>query len=253
MNLSPETFEHIRKHFTSVYPKEGCGLVLTDGSFIPCDNVADDPTTDFVIEDDIYHLHEENLAAIVHSHCFTGSYKNYQLDPRTPSGADIRGHISTGVPWGITHCDGENIENFIWLGESHLIPPIGRDFIHGFTDCYSACRDWYRVECDLIIPEFPRDMNWWTDDKKDLYMDGFHKAGFEVIAEEDATVGDAILFRIASRQVNHAGVIVADGQVFHHLFGNLSNIENYHKYRKGVIAFLRHKTLNQNIQQLEAA
>lgn len=245
MELSSTTFEAIRQHFVAEYPNEGCGLVLKDGSFVPCENVAEDKSKDFAIKDEVYEQFEDELAAVVHSHVHNGVYRQYLLDPRTPSGADIRGHIGTGVPWGITHCDGENIEHFIWLGESHLIPLLERDFIHGFTDCYAACRDWYRVERNLIIPEFPRDMDWWTDDSKNLYMDGFDRAGFYVIDEADAKPGDAILFRIASRQPNHAGVIVDDGHnIFHHLFGRYSTIECYETYRRGIVHFLRHKDLN---------
>lgn len=246
MNISPETFEAIRAHFCSVYPNEGCGLLLQDGSYVPCDNVSQSPKTHFAIDDAVYEQYEDEVVAVLHSHVLTDApVATYALDPRTPSGQDIEGHISSGKLYGITCCDGENIEHFIFLGESHLEPLEGRNFIHGYTDCYAACRDWYRVERNIIIPEFVRDFNWWTDDKKDLYMDGFTKAGFYVIDEADAKVGDAILFRIASRQVNHAGVINGDGTVLHHLFGRLSCTERYEKYRKGIIAFLRHKDLNQ--------
>lgn len=246
MHLSEQTLEDIRAHFSSAYPNEGCGFILKDGSFVAADNIADEPQKHFAISDELYLEHEDNLAAVVHSHTTihpTGQYG--YIDPRTPSAADHEGHIATAVPWGITLCDGENIDPFIWLGETHLIPLYGREFIHGYTDCYAACRDWYRVERDLIIPEFPRELNWWTDESQSLYMDGFKEAGFYEITEEEALPGDAILFRVASRQVNHAGIYLGGTQVFHHLFGRLSTEESYHKYRKNVIAFLRHKELNQ--------
>lgn len=246
MHLSNETLEDIRAHFCSVYPKEGCGFVLKDGSFIAAENINEKPELHFSIADEFYLAHEDNIAAIVHSHVDTQPTGQYgYIDPRTPSADDHLGHISTAVPWGITFCDGENIETFIWLGETHELDLYGREFIHGYTDCYAACRDWYRVERNLVIPEFPREMNWWTDDNANLYIDGFKTAGFYEIDEADALPGDAILFRVASRQVNHAGIYIGGTQVFHHLFGRLSCDESYHKYRKNIIMFLRHKDLNQ--------
>lgn len=248
MQLSPETFEAIRAHFCKAYPNEGCGLVLKDGSFIPCENVAQNPKLHFEVADEVYHEHEDELAAVVHSHSLADPITHNQ-DPRMPSGADLQGHIDTAVPWGITQCDGENIENFIWLGETHLIPLLERDFLHGYLDCYAACRDWYRVERDLTIPEFARDMSWWTKDGEDLYMEGFKKAGFYVIDEADIREGDAALMSVASRgKVNHAGVIVGNNEVFHHLYGRLSCNEPLSKYatKGAVVCYLRHETLNQD-------
>lgn len=257
MHLEPATQAAIREHFCSQYPLEGCGLVLKDGSYVPSLNVSAAPYQQFAIPDEFYDEHKANVAAVVHSHCTAGMYRNYKLDTRTPSGSDIRGFMACQegdelIPWGITHCDGENIEHFIWLGETHTIPLLEREFIHGYLDCYAACRDWYRVERDLIIPEFPRDVNWWNDEKQNLYMEGFEKAGFYPINEDEVKVGDAVLMRVASRQVNHAAVIVGDGQMFHHLFGQLSCIENYHRFqhpKNSIVMFLRHKTLNQEASQ----
>lgn len=248
MNLTPETLEEIRLHFCRAYPNEGCGLILKDGTFVGTDNVAEDPSKFFTVPDADYYRHEDNLAAIVHSHSMHDVFSpRDNWDHRTPSGMDIQVHIATGVPMGITICDGQGIDPFIWLGESHLIPLVGREFIHGFTDCYAACRDWYKIERGIEIPEFPRDMSWWTQEGKNLYMEGFEKAGFTVIPAEDVKVGDAVLMQVASRVVNHAGVITDTDEIFHHLYGRLSCHEPLSKYSKGVEVYVRHKDLNQEV------
>ena len=247
MNLTADTTEAIRAHFTACFPNEGVGFVLTDGSFVALKNVAAEPLEHFQVDDADYEKYEDTLAAIVHSHPHNkpvGSIKPH--DPRTPSHSDIQCHLDTGVPMGIVDCDAENINSFIWLGESHLHDVIGRDFIHGYFDCFSTCRDWYIQKYNLTIPNFARGVGWWNgENAANLYMDNFERAGFYVIDEEEVKPGDAVLLRVASRVVNHAGVVTNDGHMVHHLFNRLSCEERYELYRKGIVCFLRHKTLNQ--------
>ena len=50
------------------YPLEGCGLLLADGSFAACDNVAEDAERNFEIPRDFMVRHEGRVAAVVHCH-----------------------------------------------------------------------------------------------------------------------------------------------------------------------------------------
>ena len=97
---------------------------------------------------------------------------------------------------------------------------MGRGFRHGVTDCYSLIRDYYRLERDVVLPEFPRDWEWWCNEQ-DLYRDGFGKAGFERLVDVDLRPGDVFLAQIRSGVPNHGGVYLGDGLALHHLAARL--------------------------------
>ena len=121
------------------------------------------------------------------------------------------------LPFGVVVCDGEQYYKPFWFGDQCPVPPLlRRPFRHGVTDCYSLIRDWYRVERNILLPEFPRDWNWWLVKGRDMYLKGFREAGFRVVDRALPRVGDGILFRIRSDTPNHAAVVVDDRFMLHH-------------------------------------
>ena len=99
----------IKRHFAKVYPQEGCGFVLRDGSFVPTDNLMDSEKASelvaepkaaeaaFLIDIGTYIKYSDEIDYIVHSHISTED----QYEEDTPSGADYVGQKSTAVPWRI--------------------------------------------------------------------------------------------------------------------------------------------------------
>ena len=94
------------KHLRDCLPHEGCGLILTSGRFVPCENMAaEHPSAQvqtpagqtarqvsFVIDHKIYLKHSREIAAIVHSHVSDD-------DDAPPSASDHLYRRATGVPW----------------------------------------------------------------------------------------------------------------------------------------------------------
>lgn len=65
--------EEILKHIETEYPKEACGLIVSDKGtekWIACNNVAEDPEEEFVIDNEqfVRAQLDYDILKIVHSH-----------------------------------------------------------------------------------------------------------------------------------------------------------------------------------------
>lgn len=198
------------------YPREAVWLITKAGCR-KVQNIAKDPEATFCISSkDSAMAAAGGLLAVVHSH---------PDFPACPSAADMRGQISTGVPWGIVRTDGVTADAPVWFGDLSNSPPLlGRGYRHGVTDCYSLIRDYYWQELSQILPEFPRDWQWWTSGE-DLYRTGFAPANFRVIPQTEAAPGDVWLAQIKSPVPNHGGVLLESGLILHHP-GSGSPVDN---------------------------
>jgi proteasome lid subunit RPN8/RPN11 len=208
MDLTASLTTAIQAHALATYPEEACG-VIKDGQYVRCRNVAAAPRLSFRIA-------ARRLAslmpveAIVHSH---------PDGPDSPTADDMRQQIATAVPWIIVSTDGRNCTEPFIFGDGGPVPPlVGRGFRHGVTDCYALIRDAFRIERTILLPEFPREWEWWLQDG-DLYRDGFAEAGFRRLKEnESPQPWDVFLAQTPRSSVpNHGGIYVGDGLILHHL------------------------------------
>ena len=150
-----------RQHGIEAYPRESCGLVV-DGTYLPCANVAEVPEEAFEIAKKDWQrgMASGTIDAVIHSH---------PDGPACPTAADMRGQMQTAIPWGIFESSVDNAKEPFWFGDQVPIdegpagsPPIvGRYFRHAVTDCYDVIRDWWRLERGVLLPNFPRDWEWW--------------------------------------------------------------------------------------------
>ncbi|MGR4927266.1 Mov34/MPN/PAD-1 family protein [Bradyrhizobium sp. CAR08] len=229
--FAPEIENAARAHAVAEFPKESCGIVVGD-QYIQIPNIAEHPEADFVMPIDTWTAHGE-VEAVVHSH-------SQKFGPR-PSASDMAHQISSDVPWGITVTDGNTATKVLWWGDFVLEQPlIGRAFVHGVTDCYSAIRAWRWQNCGIRIPDFPRDEHWWEKDL-DLYNEGFGKARYRVITADEAKVGDVALINFRSKVPNHGGTLVEDGLLYHHLQNRLSSREPIGRWVPMISKWLRYE------------
>jgi proteasome lid subunit RPN8/RPN11 len=248
-------FEDAKAHARRVYPEESCGLIVA-GKYIACENFADDPAThvddpncscrkcSFEISPAVYVSHGDDIDMVVHSH---------PDGPFYPSKADMECQVQTGKPWAIITLDEERAAEkpVIWGGD---IPELlGRQFMHGVTDCYAVIKDAYalgKVELEkqgipgwpydpITLPEFPRSDAWWEGDE-DLYIDNFAKAGF--VGTTDAPKpGDVFLMKIRSSKENHGGILVGNDLIVHHLPSRMSRREPAGLWGRQATRWLRYK------------
>jgi cell wall-associated NlpC family hydrolase len=95
-------------------------------------------------------------------------------------------------------------------------------------DCYTAIRKWYYQKRNIVLPNFPRDNEWWLN--KNLYLENFEKAGFKEINIEAISDGDVMLGCVNSDIINHGGIYLDNledgkGLLYHHLPNRLSRRE----------------------------
>lgn len=205
----------ILEHAKSMVPQESCGLVIRLGEseqYIPCKNNHADPENYFSIsaEDYIQASQAGEVIAIVHSHPNGKPHL---------SSADREHQLKTNLPWWLV-CN-EKIIQF------ECVPKLlGREFIHGSTDCYGLFRDAYHL-AGYPLPDFIRENNWWKQ-KKELYLENLSDNGFKQV-KKDIQPGDVILCCYASSRANHAAIYLGDQTILHHVPNQLSKREVYNQ------------------------
>ncbi|MFP3705913.1 C40 family peptidase [Paraburkholderia sp. SIMBA_009] len=226
--MNDTTKAAIAAHAIAEYPRECVGLVvLAQGSetYMPCANWAATPSEQFVLAGEDYARAEDagEIVALVHSH--PGA-------PARPSAADKAMCEQVGIAcWvivslGVQANGSIAVDDWCEFGPSGFIAPlVGRQFAHGVHDCYAIVRDWYRLERDVVLPDFTRRDDWWDDGHSSLYLDNYRAAGFEDVGPgAELQTGDVLLMQIRSRNgvPNHAGIYIGDGHFLHHMHGRLS-------------------------------
>ncbi|AHJ10718.1 tail assembly protein [Rhizobium phage vB_RglS_P106B] len=199
-----EVEKEIMKYCKSHAPNEACGFINSSNEFVPIKNISSEPEKAFKMKKGSV---PDDAKALVHSH---------PGGPFCPSEADMQQQIVTDIPWGIC-CFNERHQETFWFGDNVPMPPlIGRGFRHGVTDCYALIRDFYRAIHDIVLPEFPRNWEWWENNKT-LYEDGFESAGFHSVNINEILPGDVFLATIPkSTTPNHGGIYLGDGLILHH-------------------------------------
>jgi proteasome lid subunit RPN8/RPN11 len=223
---------------TNRNPKERCGVIVKDGDgerLIECTNVAANPHETFKIsaEEWAYLNVDYEVVSLWHTHPNASA---------APTSADLEMLEMTGIPW--------HIVSWPQGGHSYTEPTgyeapyVGRTFVHGIHDCYALCRDWYKRELGIALPNPERDVEWWSKGQ-DIYREGFEKNGFVSIGTDVRKLkrGDGILMQIRSGVPNHAAVYLGDGKILHHLHSRLSAIMPYGgQWLKSSTHFLRHQS-----------
>ena len=244
-----------KEHLINCYPNEGVGFVV-GGAFVPQENISPNAIKTFELPASAWVNHGP-IQAVLHSHPSTPDRPGNDY----PSAADMESQIATAVPWGIIVCDGERAADPVWFGDQVEQPPLTgpkRYFRHGVTDCYSLIRAYYREEKGIIIPDFPRDWEWWSQQKsgsaenQNLYAEGFASAGFRQIPPHEVRPGDVFLAAIRSKVPCHGGVYLGGSgdMILHHLTSGkpvdrtrLAVNEPGIRYLKYVTHWLRHKDI----------
>lgn len=223
-------------HAAKDYPAECCGLLVrteADLAYVACANVAAAATERFEIDPRSWAAAEDcgDVVAVCHSHPDASA---------NPSMADRAMCERSGLPWVILGWPSgvfKRVEPEGWSA-----PLIGREFHHGVLDCYTLIQDYYRQELALTLPDFPRADDWWQKGQN-LYRDNFEAAGF-VQVNDLPRESDVLLMQVMADVENHAAVMLANGQILHHLYGRLSARDVYGGYwRRVTRAVLRHTTL----------
>jgi len=135
------------------YPSESCGFILEDDTIIFCANISETPEKSFKINPVDYIKFAGKLKYIFHSHC-VDSRASRNLDPRTPSVADMKGQQVSGVPWLIFATEGWVVSDPIELPRTPSSEYLERPFIWFINDCYTLVQDYYKFELGIELKAY---------------------------------------------------------------------------------------------------
>lgn len=243
----------IAAHAAVCFPHECCGLIV-NGDYWPCENVSTDPAGQFEIDPKTFAKMEEhgNIEAIVHSHP-NGVALASELDKH-----QIELH---GLPWVI--CAYPDVSFEVYQPTGYQAPLIGRNYHHGWQDCYTLVQDFYSRELGITLPHFERDDAWWErKDSPSLYLDNYAKVGFVEVEFAQMQRGDMLLCRVGrTEHPNHALIFLGDdgtlttestapcigaALMLHHPYGRKSCREIYGpQWAERTVKVLRHNLLIQ--------
>lgn len=222
-----------KKHAEAEFPKESVGFVV-DNEYVPVKNSHKDPEHHFKVSPTVIAKYGNKIQAIIHSH-------NVTVNPETgkpvhdpfPSYNDMVTQISWNIPFGIQLINDAGSGNILWWGyEDKDIPPLeGRPYIHGVYDCFSLLRDYFRVECNIHLPDFPRHDSWWDRDDcpNNLYLDHVEQYAYKIDVK-DLQQHDVVLLCIRSKVPNHAVVYEGGDVGIHHLTFAASKRESMSRF-----------------------
>lgn len=127
-----------------------------------------------------------------------------------------------------------------------MLPFEGRKFELGVTDCYTLFRDYYQKEYGIEMRNYARPDAFWEHDMN-LYLPRYWREGFQLV-DGPLQEGDAILMAINSTHGNHVAIVMADGQILHHMITRLSRIEPYSAmWRNMTVAVGRHPKVTEQL------
>lgn len=244
--LTPEQLADWKEYVLKCFPNEACAFIVNDEIY-PVPNTAANPRETFSV-DPVERIKAEaqgHISGFLHSHPATPEEAAHRKWPTFwPSSHDMVSWLADNLRWGISACDGENVTEPVWLDESYVAPLEGRPFVHGIWDCYSAVRDYFRVNKGITLKNYPRGMEWWAKGE-DLYSTQFTNAGFVEVRSDEVQPGDCALMHIVSRGVvSHAVVMHDMNTMFHHTFSRngerLSGYEDFGRWRDHVVKFVRY-------------
>lgn len=252
--LTPEIKRELVSYANKCAPEEMCGLIVQDDkgiSFLPVPNEHADPTRQFTIPARVIHdtLSRYSIHAIVHSHP-TGSTLLSDLDTVAMNEQEL--------PFVIVGMFGD-----IAVHYPKMVKLLGRPYVHGKMDCYTIVKDFYAREFGIVLSDYPRDDEWWTqEDNEDYYLQHFEKEGFFLVPDGKSNLkrGDVLLCRINNAySINHAYIymgadpsliseaatpFIAQETVLHHGYGELSRRSVLGAARLGQCEFVaRHKSM----------
>lgn len=201
------------EYFRTKMPEEACGI-FSDNKFIPFVNKADDPLSNFAINDPLYtELYLNNkVDCILHSH---DDFPSVSYD-------DKSNQQQLDIPYGIINFKQKSVTHVIFFGDYLEIEPLkGRPFFYGAFDCLTLVRDYYAINYNIELPDPPKYWNIWKD--KQIFEGGLaeHKQ-LERIKLMYAEEGDIILYKMQGNNIDHCGIYLGNSLMLHHFIYRLS-------------------------------
>ena len=207
-----------KKYAQEQAPNEACGVfAIIEGKeiFWPCKNLAEGKFDFFMLDPDDWEECEDTgeVVGVIHSH---------PVGAATPSDTDRAACEHLGFPYyiySIEHNHWECLEPFGWKTPSL----IGRRFIWGKHDCWSVVSDWYLEVKKIKLMDWKRPKKIKDFLNKPQFEEALPKGGFvKQPTNNDVQVGDVLLFRSVTGNLDHVAVYIGDMMILNHNIKALS-------------------------------
>jgi proteasome lid subunit RPN8/RPN11 len=219
--ITSEQQSKIQERAEAAHPVEACGFILGDGGVVECTNISTEKNT-FKISAEETALYLDDATASWHSH----------IDYGDVSFADINASKALNLPYAVFNCAGT--EHF-YFNPNQSTGLLGRPWMYGGYDCYSAVRDWYSQEMGVAMGDYERLYEGeWVQRGFTHFEDNFAAEGFVRIPPSvPLERGDVFLMKIRNDDAcNHVAVLEdpSANQIYQHLVGRRSEVMSYSGY-----------------------
>lgn len=219
-------------HADACYPNESCGLVIQQGRkliYVGVTNDHPDPRNFFTISAKNMEAARAlgEIVRVIHSHPDCSGAVISDMDEVIMNELEI--------PFGILNWPFTEYNEY----QPFAVPLLGRPFVLGSQDCYGLIMDWHK-QFDIHLTDFRLPRPWWEEeDGPNLYVDNYEAVGFQLV--EQMTPGDMVVMQIQASKPNHAGILLPDGYMLHHLYGQLSCRDFFGSYFRDRVALVGEK------------
>lgn len=219
--ITSEQQAAIRGFAEAKHPVEACGFILANGQVVECTNTSTQPDT-FVISAEESARYLDDAVASWHSHC----------DYSDLSFADVNASKALNLPYVVFNCSGTE---FFYFDPRQSAGLVGRPWMYGGYDCYSAVRDWYSQEMGVELRDYTRLYEGeWTQHGFTHFEENFAAEGFvEIPKTVQLQRGDVLMSRIRNNYTcNHVAVVEDPDAnlIFQHLVNRKSEVMLYSGY-----------------------
>ena len=239
MILDSKIKKQIKAHHEKEFPRECCGLIISDRGKLACIPTKNDSAgKDLFRVNPKDYLRASNLGEIVavyHSH--TNGNRNF-------SEFDKFNSIAHRVTY-VMYCPEDN--SLLQFSPSYgsFNRYIGRKFDIGNTDCYSLVRDFYEDELSISLNHHYRDQDW-KSYLPELFEKHFEDEGFFEVSS--LSKYDCILFNSGGNKPgSHIALYLDNGLILHQPVRSYSRIESLTgRHQKLIKKIIRHKNVRTN-------
>ena len=204
-------------HALAEFPLESCGAIV-NGSYLPFKNEAENPETEFIINDPLWfdHYTAGAVDCLVHSH----------NDCNRASVVDQAQQKKLDLPSMIINLRQRSLMDCIVFGEEQAAPLEGRPFFYGAFDCLSQVGDYMQAKHGVTLPNPAHEWEFWAGGES-VFEDAIaaeQDFPFVEVPHASLQCDDLLLYASAgTRYINHIGVVCSDnGEVLHHFQNRLS-------------------------------
>tara|TARA_R110000765_G_scaffold426489_1_gene542305 strand:+ start:1644 stop:2363 length:720 start_codon:yes stop_codon:yes gene_type:complete len=237
--LDDKIKKQIKVHHEKEFPKECCGLIVSNRGKLTCV-----PTKNDSLEKNLFrvnsgdYLRASNLGEIIavyHSH--TNGNQNF-------SEFDKFNSINHSLTY-VMYCPENNSLLQFSPSCGSFNRYIGRKFDIGNTDCYSLVRDFYEAELSVPLGHHYRDEGWKAY-LSELFDKHFENEGFFEVSS--LSKYDCILFNSGGdKPCSHIALYLDNGLILHQPSKSYSRIESLTgRHLKLIKKVIRHEDVRAN-------